>query len=193
MVALGGQRENGHNILRSAEIYDPGLKSKIFWQLFCQTHVVAATNQWDPLPDMTEVRNNFSAVTFADHIFAIGGDNGTEALASVEVYLPEKQVWQYYTSLATPRAGVRCHFTIAAIKNYFGNTQGNRVRGQGLCSWGARWHLEAPLSGVLHPWTSWQRTNLAPGWMGFLNFVLQTFVIARWLICWNLEVTSQRR
>ena len=193
-MALGGSgRGNGNNFLRSAEIYDPGLKSKIFWQLFCQTHVVAATNQWEPLPDMTEVRSDSSAVTFDDHIFAIGGHNGTERLASVEVYVPEMQVWRYYTSLATPRNGVRCHFTIAASKHYFGNTQGNRVDGEGLCSWGVRWHLDAALGGVLHPWTSWQRTNLAPGWMGFLNFVLQTFVIARWLICWNLEVTSQRR
>ena len=130
MVALGGirrRRENGNNTLGSAEIYDPGLKSKIFWQLFCPTHFVAATNQWEPLPDMTEVRNGFSAVTFDDHIFAIGGYNGTERLASVEVYLPEEQVWRYYTSLATPRRGVRCHFTIAPSKNYFGNTQGNRV------------------------------------------------------------------
>ena len=170
LVALGG--DNGdNNYLRSAEIYDPGLKSKIFWQLFCQTHVVAATNQWEPLPDMTEVRSNFSAVTFAHHIFAIGGYSGTDSeLASVEVYIPEEQVWRHYTSLATPRAGVRCHFTIVASKNYFGNAQGNRVRREGLCSWGARWHLEAVLGGVFHPWTSWQRTNLAPGWMGFLNF-----------------------
>ena len=125
-MALGGENA-ANNYLRSAEIYDPGLKSKIFWQLFCQTHVVAATNQWEPMPDMAEVRFDFSAVTFADHIFAIGGHNGTEALASVEVYLLEEQVWRYYTSLATPRAGVRCHFTIAPSKNYFGNTQGNRV------------------------------------------------------------------
>ena len=76
---------------------------------------------------MEEVRNGFSAVTFDDHIFAIGGHNGTEELASVEVYVPEEQVWRYYTALATPRDGVRCHFTIAASKNYFGNTQGNRV------------------------------------------------------------------
>ena len=114
-MALGG--ENGDNYsLRSAEIYDPGLKSKIFQQLFCQTDFVTATNQWDPMPDMIEDRRGCSAVTIGDQIFVIGGCKRTEeALASIEVFDKKQQQWTYYTSLATPRVCARCHLAIAAI------------------------------------------------------------------------------
>ena len=58
---------------------------------------------------MTEVRSDFSAVTFRDQIFAIGGLNGTEdVLATVEVFDVEQQLWRPYTSLVTPRYGNRC-------------------------------------------------------------------------------------
>ena len=57
---------------------------------------------------MTEVRSDFSAVTFGDQIFAIGGFNGTEVLARVEVFDVEQQLWRPYTSLVTPRYGNRC-------------------------------------------------------------------------------------
>ena len=57
---------------------------------------------------MMEVRSNFSAVTFRDQIFAIGGYNGTERLARVEVFDVEQQLWRPYTSLVTPRYGNRC-------------------------------------------------------------------------------------
>ena len=142
---------------------------------------------------MTEVRSDFSAVTFGDQIFAIGGFNGTDELATVELFDVEQQLWRPYTSLVTPRWNSRCHFILASCHHHSAVAQGDCVRGQDLCSGWVRWHLEAEFGGVLHPWTSWQRTNLAPGWMGFLNFVLQTFVIARWLICWNLEVASRRQ
>ena len=52
---------------------------------------------------MTEVRSDFSAVTFGDQIFAIGGFNGTEVLARVELFDVEQQLWRPYTSLVTPR------------------------------------------------------------------------------------------
>ena len=57
---------------------------------------------------MTEVRSDFSAVTFRDQIFAIGGFNGTEVLARVEVFDVEQQLWRHYTSLVPPRSGTRC-------------------------------------------------------------------------------------
>ena len=57
---------------------------------------------------MTEARLQFSAVTFGDQIFAIGGYNGTDVLATVEVYEVEQQLWRPYTSLVTPRYGIRC-------------------------------------------------------------------------------------
>ena len=56
---------------------------------------------------MTEVRTDFSAVTFRDQIFAIGGFNGTDVLATVEVFDVEQQLWRPYTSLVTPRYGNR--------------------------------------------------------------------------------------
>ena len=57
---------------------------------------------------MTEARLQFSAVTFGDQIFAIGGFNGTDVLATVEVFNVEQQLWGPYTSLVTPRYGARC-------------------------------------------------------------------------------------
>ena len=57
---------------------------------------------------MTEVRSDFSAVTFRDQIFAIGGFNGTDVLATVELFDVERQLWRRYTSLVTPRSGTRC-------------------------------------------------------------------------------------
>ena len=57
---------------------------------------------------MMEVRSNFSAVTFRDQIFAIGGYNGTDVLATVELFDVEQQLWRPYTSLVTPRSGTRC-------------------------------------------------------------------------------------
>ena len=57
---------------------------------------------------MTEARSHFSAVTFRDQIFAIGGFNGTDVLATVELFDVERQLWRRYTSLVTPRSGTRC-------------------------------------------------------------------------------------
>ena len=72
---------------------------------------------------MTEVRSNFSAVTFGDQIFAIGGYNGTERLATVEVFDVEQQLWRPYTSLVTPRFCTRCNFILASCHHHFGNAQ----------------------------------------------------------------------
>ena len=66
------------------------------------------TNQWDPLPDMNEIRSDFSAVTYGSRVFAIGGFNGTDVLGGVEQYNSEESVWTPYTSLVTPRSGTRC-------------------------------------------------------------------------------------
>ena len=85
---------------------------------------------------MTEVRSNFSAVTFRDQIFAIGGYNGTERLATVEVFDVEQQLWRPYTSLVTPRYGTRCKsaYITQTIIHHSGNAQGDCLRGEGLCS-----------------------------------------------------------
>ena len=89
---------------------------------------------------MTEARSHFSAVTFRDQIFAIGGFNGTDVLATVELFDVEQQLWRPYTTLATPRADTRCKsaYITQTIIHHFGNAQGDCVRGQGLCSGWAR-------------------------------------------------------
>ena len=82
---------------------------------------------------MTEVRSDFSAVTFGDQIFAIGGFNGTEVLARVELFDVEQQLWRPYTSLVTPRSGTRCKsaYITHTIIHHSGNAQVDCVRRQG--------------------------------------------------------------
>ena len=118
-------------------------------------HFPTGTNQWDPLPDMTGVRSDFSAVTFGSSVFAIGGNNGTGVQGGVEQYHFEEEIWRHYTSLVTPRASHRFIITLVTI-NSFCMAQVHRVRGQGVRA--GRVHAGlgcAALSGVLHPWTSW--------------------------------------
>ena len=61
---------------------------------------------------MTEIRSDFSAVTYGSSVFAIGGFNGTDVLGRVEQYNFEEGVWMPYTSLVTPRSGTRCISTM---------------------------------------------------------------------------------
>ena len=103
---------------------------------------------------MLEIRSDFSAVTHGSRVFAIGGFNGTDVLAEVEQFNFEEQTWTRYTSLVTPRSGTRCIFLALAIITC-GVVQVDRVRGQGVCTGRVRRHLQAALSGVLHPRTSW--------------------------------------
>ena len=81
------------------------LTSVTFDPLF--NHFPTGTNQWDPLPDMNEIRSDFSAVTYGSSVFAIGGFNGTDVLGGVEQFNFEEQIWRRYTSLVTPRSGTR--------------------------------------------------------------------------------------
>ena len=88
---------------------------------------LTGTNQWDPLPDMNEIRSDFSAVTYGSSVFAIGGFNGTDVLGGVEQYNFEEGVWRRYTSLVTPRSGNRCISIIVATINTCGMVQVHRV------------------------------------------------------------------
>ena len=72
-------------------------------------HFLTGTNQWDPLPDMNEIRSDFSAVTYGSSAFAIGGFNGTDVLGGVEQYNFEEGIWRRYTSLVTPRSSAVPH------------------------------------------------------------------------------------
>ena len=126
----------------------------IFDPLF--DHFPTGTNQWGPLPDMTGIRSDFSAVTYGSSVFAIGGCDGTNMLGGVEQF--EEGVWSHCFALANPRAGHRFISTLDATVNSFGYVQLRRLQRQGLRSgrpWG-RLHYAA-LSGVLHPRTSWHQ------------------------------------
>ena len=90
-------------------------------------HFRTGTNQWDPLPDMNEIRSDFSAVTYGSSVFAIGGFNGTDVLGGVEQYNFEEGVWRRYTSLVTPRSGTRCISIMVATINTCGMMQVRRV------------------------------------------------------------------
>ena len=143
-MALGGN--DGINQLRSAEIYDPGLKPKNSL-LFCRSCEVdieqtarhfsnsflTGTNQWDPLPDMNEARSGLSAVTYGSSVFAIGGHNRTGWTGGVEQYDFEEEIWRHYTSLATPRTSHRFIITLVTI-NSICMAQVHRIRGQGVRS-----------------------------------------------------------
>ena len=92
-------------------------------------------------------------------VFAIGGyfnEAGElgDVLDGVEQFNFEEQIWTHYTSLATPRMDHRFIITLVTI-NSFCMAQVHRVRGQGVCAGRVRWQLQAALSGVLHPRTSW--------------------------------------
>ena len=129
--------------------------SYISYLLF--NHSLTGTNQWDPLPDMNEIRSDFSAVTYGSRVFAIGGFNGTDVLGGVEQYNFEEQVWRPYTTLVTPRSGSRCVQTLVTTITTCGMVQVHRVRGQGVRPGRLRRHLQTALSGVLHPRTSWHQ------------------------------------
>ena len=65
------------------------------------------TNQWDELPDMSQVRSDFTAATFEERVYAIGGFNGAAVLASVECYDPATNEWQHLTNMVTQRSGCK--------------------------------------------------------------------------------------
>ena len=112
---------------------------------------------------MNEIRSDFSAVTYGSHVFAIGGFNGTDVLGGVEQFNFEEQIWTRYTSLVTPRSGTRCILARVIITITCDVVQVHRVRGQGVRTGRVRRHLQAALSGVLHPRTSWHQAQVAPG------------------------------
>ena len=66
------------------------------------------TNQWDELPDMSQVRSNLAAATFEERVYAIGGWNAAQTeLSSVECYDPATNEWRHLTDMVTQRAGCR--------------------------------------------------------------------------------------
>jgi len=59
--------------------------------------------EWEELPPMQEARRALAAVALPDGIYAIGGYDGRQYLATVEKYDLQKQQWQYVRSMNTAR------------------------------------------------------------------------------------------
>ena len=121
-------------------------------------HSVTGTNQWDPLPDMNEIRSDFSAVTYGSRVFAIGGFNGTDVLGGVEQYNFEEQVWRPYTSLITPRSGTRCVKTLVTTITTCDTCTGPSCTRTRCTSWAA---TTAPPDCA--QWSASPQDLLAPG------------------------------
>merc|ERR1712218_98131 len=73
VYACGGF--DGHNRLRSAEIYDPSI------------------DQWSMLPDMSMVRSDAACVSYNEKIWVIGGFDGEQIHSSVETFNPRTEQW----------------------------------------------------------------------------------------------------
>ncbi len=63
------------------------------------------TNRWQTLPPMQHPRYRFNAVWFRGHVYAIGGLNGTQPLASVEAYDPATHRWKSLADAPQPVEG----------------------------------------------------------------------------------------
>jgi hypothetical protein len=90
ILAIGG--ENGTNVLKSCEIYDP------------------STDTWRDVDSMHEARHRFSAFVLSDgRVFVAGGLNvlginpPTKTSATCEIYDPKTNVWKYTASLNQAR------------------------------------------------------------------------------------------
>lgn len=57
------------------------------------------TNSWSTLAPMQSPRYRFAAALYHGMIYAIGGSDGTQAVASVEAYDPISDTWTTVASL----------------------------------------------------------------------------------------------
>uniref|UniRef100_A0A1I7XV23 BACK domain-containing protein n=1 Tax=Heterorhabditis bacteriophora TaxID=37862 RepID=A0A1I7XV23_HETBA len=73
--------------LRCAERYDPVL------------------NRWEKIASMRHMRSDAAATGAAGRLYVAGGFNGTEVMASVEMYIPHSDVWTDITAMPGPRSG----------------------------------------------------------------------------------------
>ncbi|XP_077296562.1 kelch-like protein 12 [Arctopsyche grandis] len=135
VFVFGGRCNDDAHILKSAEMYDPALKS---WTSLAPminkryNHEIATTaneiyiiggrldsenclntmevyninkDRWTEAPPMAVKRCSFAAVTLGDHIYAIGGFNGTSFLNSVEKFDIKSQTWTEVEQYPQPLQG----------------------------------------------------------------------------------------
>ena len=67
------------------------------------------TNEWENVASMNEVRLSGSAVAYkpSGTIYAIGGFDGNNILASVDVYYPSRNEWSTGPRMNIPRTGLK--------------------------------------------------------------------------------------
>ena len=64
------------------------------------------SNSWTALPHMLHSRSDLALVCFGNTLFAIGGEDGKQALDSVERYNVDTINWQRVASLNYGRKGL---------------------------------------------------------------------------------------
>ncbi len=69
--------------------------------------LAAAAGSWTTVASMPTARQNLAAATGSDgRIYAIGGNNNTGSLSTVEAYTPSSNTWATVASMSTPRSGL---------------------------------------------------------------------------------------
>ena len=58
-----------------------------------------SSNIWEKWPSMLSKRGRFAVATYENLIYAVGGSNGHSEEASVEIYDPSFEKWNYGPSL----------------------------------------------------------------------------------------------
>jgi N-acetylneuraminic acid mutarotase len=86
-VLGGGTGCSGSNLCTSGTVYN---RVDVY---------TPSTNTWGTLAPMQSPRYRFAAVLYNGQIVAIGGSNGSTAIANVEAYDPTSNTWSTMTSL----------------------------------------------------------------------------------------------
>lgn len=63
-------------------------------------------NAWEPIPSMHNRRSTLEVVAIDDCIYALGGNDGSSSLNSVEKYDPKSNKWLVVSSMVTRRSSV---------------------------------------------------------------------------------------
>jgi len=58
---------------------------------------------WSPVANMCVCRSNAGVGVLYGELYAVGGDNGSNLLSSVEKYSPKTGVWTTIADLSLPR------------------------------------------------------------------------------------------
>lgn len=87
LYALGGRNRSTDHYFDLAERYNPQLQ------------------QWQPIAPLNTPRAWPSVAVYDSKIFVLGGFDGAHRLASVEVYDPDRDIWDFVQDMNTCRAG----------------------------------------------------------------------------------------